>query len=196
MTHYVLAGGADRRVDGYGDKLADVVKQWVTGPVKILSCQFSKPPEGWPDDMKNWTLWFHQYFGQDAEVQLALPETFLDQVDWADIIYFHGGRTASLLGILNNFPNIEENFKDKVIVGSSAGTNYLSKTYFSPKQNEVNIGSGIVPLNTIVHYESENDGEISLSKSDWADVIVRMKAVVEDEQITLLREGEFVVFEK
>lgn len=196
MTHYILAGGADRRVEGYGERLGAAVKQWADEPVKILSCQFSKPSEDWDEAIKSWIPWFRRFFGEETEVQLALPETFLDQVAWADIIYLHGGRTASLVSVMDSFPEIETSFKDKVVIGSSAGTNYLSKTYFSPKQDEVNLGSGIVPLNTIVHYESEYDGEISLSKSDWAGVIVRMKAVVGDEDISLIKEGDFIVFEK
>lgn len=196
MTHYILAGGADRRVEGYGEKLSDTLRQWVGGPVKVLSCQFAKPREGWQGDIDNWLPWFQRYLGDDTEVRLALPETFLEQIGWADIIYLHGGRTANLFAIMDTLEGIEERFKDKIVVGSSAGTNYLSKTYFSPKQNEVNKGTGIVPLNTIVHFESENDGEISLSKADWKNVVTRMKSVVGDEPIMLIREGDFVAFEK
>lgn len=196
MTHYILAGGADRRTEGYGQSLAEAVKRWVDSPMHILSCQFSKPRDEWADGLAGWTEWFKEYFGDDTIVELADPETFLDQVERSDIVYLHGGRTQQLIDTLSPFGNIEKYLEGKVVIGSSAGTNYLSKTYFSPKQDEMNNGTGIVPLHTIVHYGASDDGEVSLSKERWQEVAEEMKQRVGDEEVTLLPEGKFIIFEK
>jgi peptidase E len=196
MTYYILAGGADRRTDGYGEELSKAVYSFIDRPAKILSVQFSQEKDEWQEKFDGWVLWFHEYLGSDADIKLASPDTLLEQLTWADVIYFHGGRTQNLLGVLNQFGDIEPYFKDKVVVGSSAGTNFLSKYYFSPKQNKIDVGSGIVPLNTIVHYGAADDGEISLTPEAWEEVVVKMKALVKDEELTLLPEGKFVVYEK
>jgi hypothetical protein len=46
-----------------------------------------------------------------------------------------------------------------------------------------------------VHYGAAYDGEVSITPSDWKDVVKRVKNFGESENVTLLPEGEFVVFE-
>lgn len=196
MTHYILAGGADRRTEGYGQRLADTVKQWTKSPIRILSCQFSKPEEEWEEGLMNWTPWFQQYFGHDTIVELARPQELIDQIKRADVVYLHGGRTRSLVDTLKPFDELERHFEGKIVIGSSAGTNYLSKVYYSPKQQEMNEGTGIVPLNTIVHYGATSDGDVSMPLSQWEEIAEEMQQRVGEEEVTLLPEGEFVVFEK
>lgn len=196
MTHYILAGGNDRGYDNYGSNLSRLVKPLVEGPIKILSCQFAKDKGDWQKIFEIWKGWFYQYFGKDVELQLASEEDFLKQIAWADVIYLHGGHTSKQEAMIKQYTDLEKHFEGKIVIGSSAGANFLSKTYYAPSLNKIGNGSGIVPLNIIVHYGGDNDGEISFGPGEWEKVVERMKSVIGDEEITLLPEGEFVVFEK
>lgn len=196
MTRYILAGGSDRAHDEYGGRLNEAIRDVKEGPLKVLSCLFSQDRDIWTEKFEDWKRWFVDNLGKDSEVQLASPDSFLDQIAWADVIYLHGGRTSNLEAAMQPFEDLERYFEGKVVVGSSAGTNFLSKVYFSPKQNSVGSGRGIIPLNTIVHYGAQSDGEVSLDKDEWKAVVQRVREVVGDEPVTLLPEGEFVVLEK
>jgi hypothetical protein len=190
-TRYFLAGGSDRRYDHYGINLSAAIKESIVEP-KILSCFFSQEKEIWNEKATGWESWFRNYFGEGLEYKVATIDGFLDEIEWADVIYLHGGTTALLLGALEKFTNLEKAFEGKIIVGSSAGTNYLSKTFFSPKRNVVGEGSGIVKINTIVHYGASSDGEVSLTRHEWAGAVERMKSIIGGEAIVLLPEGEFI----
>ena len=93
------------------------------------------------------------------------------------------------------FTSLKEAFEGKVIVGSSAGANYLSSVYYSPSKNLVGHGSGLVDVATLVHYGADSDGEISLSEAAWSSALDRVKEVSgKDRPILLLPEGTFNVF--
>lgn len=196
MTLYVLAGGNDRLYSQYGENLGRLVKDSVKSPIKVLSCQFAKDEEEWKEVFKVWEKWFSEYFGADTESQLASPEIFLEQIDWADVVYLHGGHTWKQEAMIKKYTDLEKHFQGKIVIGSSAGANFLSKTYFSPKRNLIGQGSGITEINSIVHFGSESDGEISLTKEDWKDVLVRMQKTVGNESVTPIPEGEFISVEK
>lgn len=196
MTRYVLAGGSDRAYDAYGPRLNSAIRDTKPGPLKVVSCLFSQEKDIWTEKFQDWKSWFLKNLGEDTEIQLADPDLFLEQVRWADVIYLHGGRTKNLEDAMGPYQDLEKYFEGKVIIGSSAGTNFLSKTYFSPKQNSVGAGRGIIPLNTIVHYGAESDGEVSLTKDEWKAVIERVRERVGDEPIMLLSEGEFIIVDK
>lgn len=190
-TRYFLAGGSDRRYDHYGINLSTAIKESVVEP-KILSCFFSQEKELWNEKAKGWELWFRNYFSDGLEYKVATVDGFLDEIKWADVVYLHGGTTALLVDSLQPFNDLERAFEGKIIVGSSAGTNYLSKTFFSPKRNVVGNGSGIININTVVHYGASSDGDVSLTKDEWAEAVERVKSAVSDEPVVLLPEGEFI----
>lgn len=196
MTHYILVGGNDRAYDEYGENVSRVIRPLIKTPMKILSCQFAKNEEDWQKVFESWKSWFLKYLGDDAQLQLAAPETFLEQITWADVIYLHGGHTWKQEAMIKQYTDLEERFEGKIVIGSSAGANYLSKTYYSPSLDKIGHGSGIVPLNIIVHYGAGSDGEVAFTPSKWSQVVERMKSTIVGEEITLLPEGEFVVFEK
>lgn len=194
MTTYILAGGNDRGYDTYGKNLAKVVLARVTQP-RILSCFFSQPPDVWDEKFESWSQWFGRYFGSNFTYTLARSDTFIEQVKAADVIYLHGGTTKLLTDALVAYPDIEEAFAGKIVIGSSAGANFLSKVYYSPSANKVDFGSGIVDCLSVVHYGAAFDGEVSLTTYEWKGVVKRVKDLGASENVTLLPEGEFVVFE-
>ena len=195
MTTYILAGGNDRSYESYSLELSAVVLPWVIKP-KVVSCFFSKDESEWAQATINWEAWFKQYFGSSVEYRVASPDNFLEDIAWADVVYFHGGNTLKLTTAMKAYTDIEETFEGKIVIGSSAGSNFLSGTYYSPSRDVIEKGSGIVDFAVIAHYGAAGDGDVLLDHAGWQDIINRTKSASPDEQILLIAEGTFVVIVK
>lgn len=196
MTTYILTGGNDRATPGCGERLRTAVRGKITEPARILSCLFAIPREDWERQVAGRETWFKQVFGDDTSMTLAFPQEFVRQAREHNIVYIHGGDDALLGHYLNHTPNITELFAGKVVVGSSAGANWLSRAYYMVDWRGVYRGSGIVPLNIMVHYESAYGKDDPRGPIDWAKARAELQAFIGAEQtITPLREGEFVVVE-
>lgn len=174
-TKYVLAGGLDRAHPEYWDRLGKEIT--IRKPVRLLSCFFSQPKKDWQGKFKEFEPFFKQAFGDDAICELANVEDFLSQVKECDVIYLHGGTTHRLKSVLIRYGNLKPYFKDKVVIGSSAGANYLSKLGWSPSLRQPMEGSGIVNLNVIVHYGSNFVDDDALGVVDWGDAELQLKGL-------------------
>lgn len=192
VTTYILAGGNDRSTAGYGERLSGEIARNVTNPT-ILSCFFSYPAEEWEAKAQDWQPWFADYFGSDVRYDYARKETFLEQIDQADVIYLHGGDTRLLFDTLPSADALKEHFKGKVIVGSSAGANVLSKNYWSSKRAVPARGLGIVNSNIMVHYGGLQHEGLTRVPDDWKREEAAFQKFIGDEQITRLPEGQFVL---
>lgn len=195
MTTYILAGGNDRSYEEYGHKLAGVVQGFVEHP-KILSCFFAKDKNDWSEASDNWSAWVNAHFGDAAEHRATTLESFEKDTVWADVVYFHGGNTLMLTTAMQVFNDIEKMFKGKIIIGSSAGSNFLSDTYYSPSRDTVERGRGVINFAVISHYGAEGDGDVLLDNTGWQDIIRRTKDTSGGEQILLIPEGTFVTIIK
>lgn len=194
MTKYILAGGLDRAHPEYWDHLRSEVN--VKKPVHLLSCFFSQPKKDWQEKFNAFRPFFARAFGDDVVCELASVEDFLDQVTNCDVLYLHGGTTHRLRSVLAQYGDLKSLFSGKVVIGSSAGANYLSKLGYSPSLREPMKGAGLTDLNVIVHYGSTFVDHEALGPVDWNDVEQQVRDLLgDDEIITPLREGEFVVVE-
>jgi len=191
MTKYILAGGADLRFDDFGLQLAEEVYRTVQRPAKILSCFFSTPSDYWGLNVETWQPWFRKYFGEDIMWMHALPDTFPDQIRAADVVYLHGGDNDLMLAMLGRYPQLPVLWKDKVVIGSSAGVNYLSRYFWRRRQQKITEGSGILPLSVMTHYESD-DPEVP--HTNWAKVEENLVALTGENPLRL-REGHLRVVE-
>jgi hypothetical protein len=191
-TTYILAGGNDRAAEGYGERLSTEIAKHLTNP-KILSCFYSWPPETWEAKSHDWHDWFARYFGTDFQYDYARTDTFLEQIDAADVIYLHGGFTWLMFETLPSVDDLKRHFKGKVVVGGSAGANVLSKNYWSSSRAIPAHGLGIVDINVMVHYGTLNhDGKIRVP-DDWVQETAAFQKFIGDDKITRLPEGQFVV---
>ena len=77
------------------------------------------------------------------------PEKLLIQIENANILFFCGGNENKLK---DSFGKKYFSFSSKLVVGVSAGANFLSSFYFSNDRNCIEEGLGIVPINTICHF--------------------------------------------
>jgi hypothetical protein len=172
-------------------RLADELAKYISRP-KILSCFFSAPESDWPTKSKDWKEWFSTCLTQPFTYDYAKPTTFLEQMDAADIIYFHGGDTKLLLKTLPDTAKLKAHFSGKVVVGSSAGANMLSRRYWSSSRGVLGEGRGILDVNIMVHYGSAD----KRPGTDWKREEAVFQKLIGTDKILRLHEGQFVVSER
>lgn len=195
-TIFILAGGNDRKSPDYGHRLSKEIAKHVNNP-KILSCFFSWPQEAWEQKaVKDWKGWFTDNFAQPFTYDYAKPDTFLEQIDTADVIYFHGGDTKQLFKNLPDAEELKKHLQGKIVIGSSAGANMLSKHFWSSTRAEYGKGTGILDVNVMVHYGALDHEGRKRTPEDWRREEAEFQARVGNEKVTHLPEGEFVVVEK
>lgn len=192
-TTFILAGGNDRTTDGYAKRLeAELIKHIPSRP-KLLSCFFSAPENEWPIKYQNWKEWFTTSFSFEFDYDYAQKATFLQQIDEADIIYLHGGNTQLLSEALPDTDQFKAHLQGKVVVGSSAGANILSKNYWSSTKAVPRHGLGILDINIMVHYGTTNhEGRTRISE-DWKKEEMEFRKFVDAGEIVHIPEGQFIV---
>lgn len=193
MTLYILAGGCDHAYPEYWEKLSEIVLREVASP-RILSCMFASDDHEVSNRFERYKSTFSQYFAQ-SEVTFAQHDEFYEQIKSSDMIYLHGGRTSRLLEAIPDYDRFKQAVEGKIVIGSSAGANFLSTVCYSPSRKENLRSSGILPVASIVHYGvAEFEGQ-PISIQDWQDI---RQALVDDLRgtllpIALLPEGQFSV---
>jgi peptidase E len=195
MTTYILAGGRDRHYPAYSEQLARVVQNEGVN-MTVLSCMFSKTDEEARNVRDEWQEWFASCFGTDVRVIFAEKESFFEQVKEADIIYLHGGKTDLLLEQLSDFQKVEKAFNGKIIIGSSAGANYLSNFCYSTAKGVLRNGSGILDMAIMVHYgQHDIEGKIRDAK-DWEAIESALREQSGRNDVFRIPEGTFLVVSK
>lgn len=195
MTTYILADGADESYPEYIAQLSRVVHAEIARP-RILSCGFSsddsKAEEKFPKRKKI----FEEKFGNISEFVMAKKDSFIEQVRAADVVYFHGGSTNSLVDAMQAYPNIQKEYAGKIIIGSSAGANYLSSCGFSPSVNGVGQSGGIVEVAVVVHYGSLGFNGMTFEPGYWQRAVEAVRNASGKNEVLLLPEGTFAVIKK
>ncbi len=193
MTVFILAGGNDRHTDSeFGDRLARLVKEFVERPV-ILSCFLSCPEVIQHQRWLEYADWFREKFG-DVEILEGLQDNFYDQAERADVIYLHGGKTSELIANLPDFERSREAFDGKIVIGSSAGANYLSSFGVSLAQDLTVIqGSGILRQPVMIHYRAREFDDKIFSAEDWTKAEAKLVDVSDGSNILCIPEGQFAV---
>jgi len=192
MTTYILAGGGDRRYPEYIVQLARVIQAEVAQP-KILSCWFSNPDDVAEESFPKYKEYFLSHFASGTTFLRADRDNFREQVREADVIYFHGGHTSLLLPAMEKFGDLHEDFVGKIVVGSSAGANYLSSVGYSPRARSGETGSGLTDLVTVVHYGSKGFGELTFTPAFWQEAVKSVCQESGKDNVVVLPEGTFVV---
>ncbi len=157
MTKYILHGGFAGHVNEQNDKYFKEVLKTTSRKVNILLVYFAKELDRIPKNKAEDVYQFERNRGRKrVKFEVAEENTFLEQVNCADVVHFHGGDTLKLLSTLLKFPNLKEMFEGKIIAGESAGAYVLSTYFYSKTSGGVFQGTGLVPVKTICHYEGVN----------------------------------------
>lgn len=164
-TKFILHGGGLNVKSEDNEKfLYEIINSVNSDRVRILCVYFARPEHRWEES-----------FDEDQAMFLALEtekiletiiavldkEKFIEQAKNVDIVFLCGGRKGCLKEFILNLENFRELVDGKVVVGSSAGANILSRYYFSNGDWIIKEGAGILPIKVFCHWSKENHIELS-----------------------------------
>lgn len=189
MTKYILHGGYSTKAVDRGRGFFEAMIEGFESPL-VLECLFAREEADWQAAFdKDAEFARTNYPERDVHMKLARPETFLDQMKAADIVYFRGGRTSRLLEVLQQQHGFQELFGGKTIVGSSAGANMLSHFYWGLDDPGLRQGLGLVPAKALVHYRSDYNSP----NVDWDQAEKELRAIAPELPLLTIPEGGFEI---
>ncbi|MDD4901625.1 MAG: Type 1 glutamine amidotransferase-like domain-containing protein [Patescibacteria group bacterium] len=164
----------------------------------ILLCFFARERECWEEKFKSYQQNFVELVGGNIEpmFELALPDIFTEQVKNNDAIVIYGGDDDMLYYRLQQY-DLPEIWQNKIIAGSSAGSDVLTKHYWTCDLRQCADGFGILPIKFIPHYKSEYGSNDTRGPIDWKKAYEEL-AEYGDKSLPIyaLEEGDFIIFEK
>lgn len=194
MAKYILIGGAQEKCNP--TELSDAIFANSKSELNFLICLFARDKKDcdWSKLFAESKEFFEKISGE-REINFILVDeaNFTEQVNSADIIYFSGGDMALLNKALKKVGNNwTKNLSNKIIIGTSASTDMLSKYNFDIQFERLDSGLGLVPIKTIVHFGIK-DYE---PKIGWDKAVEKLENYKEKLPVITLGEGEFFVFSK
>lgn len=189
MTKFILFGGSIYKASDGGQSFCDEFVKGFDAPVKILDCIFARPEGDWREQFKKDKAFFEEFLKGKFETNLATTKDFVEQMRWADAIYFKGGSTTLLMETLEQCPGWEKEIDGKTVAGGSAGANFFAVYGHSRSQGIVE-GFGILPIKVLPHYLSDYTPEL-----DWNKIEQIMRERHPELPLYCLREGEYRVIE-
>ena len=197
MTKYVLnSGGLKNNPKRAKDFFEEILKGLGSNP-KILICCFAQPREDW--EIK---------FAQDKEgivdlapkgvspvLELALPSKFEEQIRDSNVVYIHGGDDHLIKYWFKKF-NVPDIWENKVVATSSAGSNVLSKHFWTCDWRELMDGLGILQIKFLPHYKSSYGKEDPRGPVNWEKAYEELINYEDKLPIYALEEGDYVVIEE
>jgi len=207
MTKYVLNSGNAKR---FPDKLRkyneEVFKDFIGRPanesVKVLMCIFAQQREFWETKFEIYRKNVGEGVDVEVEVVLAMPDKFIKQCQWADVIIIAGGDDELLEYRFSKFdiPKIWDagtaSVSQKVVATGSASSNYLADSYWTCDWRYCADGQGIVPIKFISHFNSDFGEDDPRGPVNWDEGYEELKEHGDKSlPIHALEEGDFVVYE-
>jgi hypothetical protein len=185
MTKYILHGGETRKNSIHNKNYFKEMVKGIKAPKVLIVC-FSKPKKNWSKDFA-WEKEKFLHIKKKIEFILAddNPKVFAKQVKIADALDIKGGSNKLTCERMKKMKNLEKLFQRKIIAGSSAGANFLSKYYYTRGERRIEKGLGILPMKVFVHY----------SKA-WEKEFERLKNYKEDLEVYKIPETKYIIIKK
>lgn len=157
-TTYLLHGGSAQHTNSKNDLFfKDILKRADAENVKILLVHFAGKPERAELNKQIDSDQFERNKNKlNITIKIANKEDFINDMSWADVIYFGGGTTVKLLVELKEFPSLKKHFEGKIIAGESAGANFLATLCYSKSGGGLIKCLGILPIFTYPHFEKDS----------------------------------------
>lgn len=188
MAKYILHGG---RTSIPSEDNKQFFNEMITGleePITVLCVYFARNRDEWLKLFEQDKIVFSKA-SPHKKYRFSLAEDnkekFIQQIKITDIVYIRGGRTALLAEALRNVKDLKDLFKDKIIGGSSAGANILSKYYYSISEDCIREGLGILPIKVFCHYSK-----------DKVEKLNKLKNYNEDLKVYTIPEQKSIVIEE
>lgn len=183
-TKFILHGGFNTGQVGEDNSpfYKEILKEAPEG-AKVLLVPFAKDADRIHLAVSKVSFEFNKNKTQKSiAIEVANEKDFMRQVQSANIIYLHGGKSLQLLEALQKYPDFGKILDGKTVAGESAGANVQCALFYSPQADGVFDGLGLLPLKIIPHYKKEYEGKLD--------------GVRPDLEMLLLPEYEFRVFYK
>ena len=198
MTKYILqSGGLRKNSQKTAMFFNEIVRDFGDRP-RVLLCFFAEKRGHWEDKVEEYKKGFLALLedGINPEFELALPSEFEEQVKRSDVVYLYGGDDELLMLRLGGF-DLERLWKDKTVATISAGTDALSKHFWTCDWRKCMDGFGLLPIKVIPHYNSDYGSEDPRGPIDWQGAYDELKEYGDKSlPIHALEEGDYIVIEK
>lgn len=198
MTKYVVNSGGIRNEPELKKQFhQEIVKALGKSP-KFLLCNFAQGREYWEAKFEGYSNAIREDMPENINptFNLAMPDTFAEQCNKADVIYFHGGDDHLLQYWMKKY-DIATLFKDKVVATNSASSDMLSTHFWTCDWRRCADGFAILPIKFIPHYQSAFGDDDPRGPIDWQKAYDELAAYGDTSlPILALKEGEFKVFEQ
>jgi peptidase E len=197
MTRYVLNSGGLRNQPEKAVKFYRELIKGVGDNPRFLLCYFAQPREGWerkmPDHVKSITEAIPE---MPLKFELAFSDKFVEQIKSNDIVMLYGGDDTLLQYWLRQY-DLPEIWKDKVVGGSSAGSDALCQNFWTCDWRKCSDGLGILPIRFIPHFNSEYGKADPRGPIDWKKAHDELSEYGDRSlPIYALEEGDFIVIEQ
>ena len=127
--------------------------------------------------------------------ELALPDSFEEQVKKADAISIQGGDDHLLQYWLKKF-SIPKIWEGKIVAASSAGSDALVKNFWTCDWRQCMDGLGILPIKFIPHFKSDYGANDPRGTIDWDKAYKELEECGDKSlPIKALEEGDFIIIE-
>jgi len=205
MTKYILQSGNVKdypermkiyNEEVFRDFLSGGKNNFIEGGVKVLHCFFSLPRERWELKYQDYSNNLTSNIDLKLKTKMAMPGIFVEQCQWADAIIIIGGDDEILQYRMEKFdtPRV---WKGKVVVGASAGANYLVDSFWTCDWRKAMDGKGVIPVKFIAHYKSYFGDKDHRGPIDWESAYEELKNYGDKNlPIHALEEGDFVVIKQ
>lgn len=192
-TIVVLHGGATNLATPQNDKFFSLFTSLTNKKViNIAMVYWARSRETWNDIFNRDKPRILEQKKLDKTANFLIPETpgeLLQKMVTIDVVYVAGGEASNIEPLYKKLGEMKTVIKGKVYLGSSMGTFMASQNYvLSSDENDANSvhqGLGLVPVNTLCHWNVEPNKEQKLALLKNASEL----------PITTLNEGEFVKYE-
>jgi peptidase E len=172
-TKLILHGGFDPTGRQENDPFFKEMLRDAPNEAKVLLVYFAKEDDRVPKNREEDIEQFNKNReGKTLSFETATRDAFLEQVQQADVIYLHGGRTKKLLEGLKGFSNFGQLFHGKIVAGDSAGANVLATAFYSSTMG-IGEGFGILPIKVICHYVEENKDKLAHIRPDLETLFLK-----------------------
>jgi len=196
MTKYLLNSGGIRNNPRRGDEFfREMVKDLGPSP-RLLLVHFAQPRETWEIKYPEYVERIKAAMppGVQPSFELAMPETFVEQVAASDALYLHGGDDHLIQYWLRKF-SVPSIWEGKVVATNSASSHALVQHFWTCDHRQCMDGLGIIPIKFLAHFQSTYGNDDPRGPIDWAKAKGELSQCGDTTlPVYALHEGDYRVF--
>lgn len=169
MTTYLLHGGKTSQPHPANDFFfSQFTKLVEKETVIILLCYFSREKSTWDALIERDTNSIKMNTNKEIKMLVAEdPKDLFSKLEKSDVLYVAGGDAEPIENLYAKLGDLKQKLDGKIYAGSSMGAFLASTSYVlslsDQKENEVHGGVGLLPIQTLCHWNIEDKKEMKLN---------------------------------